>query len=150
MRLKVFAFVLAALALAPTLTGAARSGPTAASPLAGEFAGGMVFYRTDGAFRETQYARLTVKSLHLGATGSAVRWSFSVVPMSSAAVCVHNLVTAKILRPNVEYAFKVDSMTGSCIPNAESYRISSVDRRRIAVQLFYSDGLTASGLLFRR
>ena len=150
MRLELFIPLLAASALLATPAGTAQSGRVASSPLVGNFSGGMVFYRTDGAFRETQYARLTLKALVPGATGSSVQWTFSVAPWNAAPVCTHQLIATKALRTNVELAFQVASMTGSCIPNASSYRISSVDRRRVAVQLSYSDGLTASGLLFRK
>ena len=150
MRLKLFTSLIAALALLPALAGAARSDPAAAPPIVGEFAGAMAFLRTDGAFQGTQFARLTVKEVAPGATGSTVQWTFYVVPWSSPSVCVHHLTATKTLRRNVEYGFRVASMTGSCIPKAQSYRISSVDRRRAAVELFYGDGLKATGLLFRR
>lgn len=150
MRLKLFTSLIAALALLPALAGAARSDPAAAPPIVGEFAGAMAFLRTDGAFQGAQFARLTVKEVAPGATGSTVQWTFYVVPWSSQSVCVHHLTANKTLRRNVEYGFRVASMTGSCIPKAQSYRISSVDRRRAAVELFYGDGLKATGLLYRR
>ena len=51
---------------------------------------------------------------------------------------------------NVELAFRVASMTGSCIGGAKSYRITWLDRKRVVIELTYADGLTASGLLGRR
>jgi hypothetical protein len=150
-RLKLLTSLIAALALVPTLAGAARSDPAAAPPIVGEFAGAMAFSRTDGAFHGAQFARLTVKEVAPGATGSTVQWTFYVVPWSTPSpVCVHHLTATRTLRKNVEYGFRVASMTGSCIPKARSYRISSVDRRRVAVELFYGDGLEATGLLYRR
>jgi hypothetical protein len=150
-RVKLFTSLITALVLLPALAGAARSDPAAAPPIVGEFAGAMAFLRIDGAFQGAQFARLTVKEVAPGATGSTVQWTFYVVPWNTPSpTCVHHLTATKTLRKNVEYGFRVASMTGSCIPRAQSYRISSVDRRRVAVELFYGGGLKATGLLFRR
>ena len=43
---------------------------------------------------------------------------------------------------NTRSAFLDD---GKLHPNARSYRISSLDRGRVVVELTYGDGLTASG-----
>jgi hypothetical protein len=125
-------------------------GPAAAARAVGEFTGPMVFRNPNGSIRETQYARLTVKTVARTANGASAKWTFVQVPWAATAVCVHNLTLTSEVRPGVVYAYRVPSTTGSCIPRAESYRMSSLDDRRVVVHLKYGDGLTASGTLARR
>jgi hypothetical protein len=146
MRFKLGASLLAATAASLVLVVSAQSDPVAAPPTVGNFAGGAVFYSVDGAISQTQFARLSVKT---APSASSVQWNFTAVPSNTAPVCTHHLGLTKVIRRNVELAFRVSSMTGTCIPNAKSYRISWLDRKRAIIELTYSDGLTASGLLRR-
>ena len=109
--------------------------PTAATrTIVGDFAGPMVFRTAGGSIWQTQYARVSVTK-----SGASVRWTYVPVPWSAQATCTHVL----------NASFRVTSTTGSCIPNAKSYRIS-LDHGRAAVRLEYSSGITASGRLPRR
>lgn len=115
--------------------------PAAARTIVGDFAGPMVFRTAGGSIWQTQYARVSVKS----ATAS-VRWTYGSVPWNAPAVCTHNLVR---ISGGADLAFRVSSTTGSCIPNAKSYRIA-LKGGRAAVHLAYSSGITASGALPRK
>ncbi|MGH3118677.1 MAG: hypothetical protein ACRDQ2_16500 [Gaiellales bacterium] len=120
----------------------AKKKPSAAArTLAGDFAGPMDFRTAGGSIWQTQYARVSVKN----ATAS-VRWTYGSVPWNAPAVCTHNLVR---ISGGPDLAFRVNSTTGSCIPNAKSYRIA-LKGGRAAVHLVYGTGPTASGSLPRR
>lgn len=148
--LKPFIPLLAASVSALVLASTAQSNPTATPLIVGNFSGGVVFYTNDGSIRETQFARLSVKTVTPTRTVVSVQWNFSVVPWNVAPVCVHHLSSMRVIRKGVEFAYRVSSMTGQCIPKAKSYRIFALDRRRVTIQLTYGDGLTAAGLLFRK
>jgi len=60
----------------------------------------------------------------LGKTVASVKFNYLGVK------CVHHLRLTKIVRPRVEYAFDVPSVTGSCIPNPKSYRLFWLDREK--------------------
>ncbi len=150
MRLELVTSLAVAAATSLVVVVAAASGPVVASPIVGNFAGGAVFYRADGTISQTQFARLSVKSATLGKGAGSVQWNFSWVAPNAAPVCTHHLDSTKVIRKGVELAYRVASMTGSCIPDARSYRISWLDRKRAVIELTYGDGSTASGLLRRR
>jgi len=150
MRFKLLASFVAASVASLVLVVAAQSDPAAAPPFVGNFAGGAVFYTVDGSISQTQFARLSLRTATASGTVASVQWNFTAVPSNTAPVCTHQLGLTKVVRKNVELAFRVSSMTGTCIPNAKSYRISWLDRKRAIIELTYSDGLTASGLLRRR
>src|SRR5438105_1649015 len=123
--------------------GATAEARRAVSPVIVTFGGGVVVYRADGSVEATELATLRTKSLDSGSPDVSVRYR------SVINVCTHRLRLTKVIRPNVEYAFTVRSLTGNCIPRPEHYRLYWLDSERVALQLNYPTGLTISGLLFR-
>jgi hypothetical protein len=123
-----------------------KSSAAPASSRVGEYAGPMVFRFPDGSIQQTQYARLSVKTVGTKRVAS-VKWTYVAVEWAAPALCTHNLEQASVNQQGV-VLFRVSSMTGSCIPSAKSYRIS-LKPARAATHLFYASGLTASGSLKR-
>jgi hypothetical protein len=124
--------------VAPAATAAAR---------VGEYAGPMVFRFPNGSIQQRQYARLSVTHVTRTKRRASVRWTYSSVGWTASAVCTHNLEEVSVKRQVV--TFRVLSMTGSCIPNAESYVISLKQDRAVS-HLVYGSGLTAAGSLPKR
>ncbi len=124
--------------------------PTPSRTLVGDFSGSVVFYMVDGSRRDTQFARLAVTSARPSKRAASVKWNYSAVPWNAGPVCTHYLDLTSAQLKTRESAFLVSAMTGSCIPNAQSYRIVSLDRQRVRIHLRYRDGLTASGVLRRK
>lgn len=124
--------------------------PVAGMPIIGDFAGAVVFRYSDGSILAPEFARLSVKSVDPINTVASVKWNLDTVPWSAAAGCVHHLGGATVIRKNASYAFVVASASGDCIPDAQSYRIISLDSQSVKINLTYGDGTTASGLLHRR
>lgn len=113
----------------------------------GDYAGPMVFRAADGSKWQTQYARLSVKTVGAKRVAS-VRWTYTPVGWSAPAVCTHNLEETGVNK-QAAVLFRVSSMTGSCIPNAERYIISLKQDRAVS-HLFYGSGITAAGSLRKR
>jgi hypothetical protein len=123
----------------------AKKPAAAARTIVGEFAGPMVFRSAAGSIWQTQYARVAVKTASATKSEASVRWTYGSVAWSAQATCTHFLEQS----PATQRSFRVTSTTGSCIPDAKSYRIS-LDHGRAEIHLEYASGITASGRLPRR
>jgi len=119
--------------------------------IAGQFRGGVVFYRANGSLKEVQFARVEIRDDASSTPSGSVKWNFATVRWTAIPRCVNELGPgAPTANGGGNYWFRVASLVGYCIPGAKRYLIAPLDGRRIVIDLRYASGLTASGVLVRR